>query len=484
MKQKGGIRILPEYQTIGKVIKYIIDNSTFEIFTENTTAGITILATLKPEFRAGSPCRTTRPYIFNEPVIKFLFKFSLWGEHDGFNRTGSTAITNITSTESLKREFDIQQDIFIKSTTDPSTLFEPLCPALVTAICNIKESIKNNIKSKILGNLKSRTRDDSDSTIIRALFENNISFMMMEFMEGYQLLTDLGENARFDDFKLYSLYELTKLHSYGYKHGDYHNSNVLINTKYPYFTNEENELLEGRAIIIDFGLSETIRITARDRVRNINKYEHPGIISEVPAKITYYETEFRTLDILRSKCANKFINKIREMGWDIYNLEQYDLERFNRTVLTGGLKTNPNKKSKHQLKEKTMARQPRKFEPWWSSHEQEWLALTRLHDALEKQANDKDYEKKLDAHIDKLVNNIGSNEEFQKMIKGIYTPPVFIVENSETQDELAALFEAEERENEAREKEMNAGGNYTSKKTKKPNSKRRKSIKNKSSKNR
>ena len=182
--------------------------------------------------------------------------------------------------------------------------------------------------------------------------------------------------------------------------------------------------------------------------------------------------------------TRKFIKVILDMGWDIHNLEQYDLERFNRRVLTGGLKTNPNKKSRPQLKEKTMARQPRKFEPWWSSPEEERLALDELHAALEKQANDKDYEKKLDAHIDKLINKIGSNEEFQKMIKGIYTPPVFIGENSETQDELAALIEAEERENEAREKEMNAGGNYTSKKTKKPNSKRRKSIKNKSSKNR
>ena len=233
MKQKGGIRILPEYQTISKVISYIINHSIFEIFTENTTAGITILATLQPQFQAGSPCRSTRPYTFNEPIIKFLFKFSLWGEKDGFNRSGSTDITNITSTESLKREFDIQQDIFLKSTNDKSTLFEPLCPALITGICNIKESTKIMIKSKILGNLKSRERDDSDSTKIRTLFENNISFIMMEFMEGYQLLTDLGGNNRFDDFKLYSLYELTKLHSYGYKHGDYHNGNILINTKYP-----------------------------------------------------------------------------------------------------------------------------------------------------------------------------------------------------------------------------------------------------------
>jgi hypothetical protein len=132
-----------------------------------------------------------------------------------------------------------------------------------------------------------------------------------------------------------------------------------------------------------------------------------------------------------------------------------------------------------------MARQPKKFEPWWSSPEQEWAALTRLHDALEIQRNDKDYHKKIHESVVKLVNELGSNEEFQKMIKGINTPPVFIGESSDIQDELEALLEADYRDNEAREKEMNAGGNYSSKKTKLKgtNNKRRKSIRNKTSKN-
>jgi hypothetical protein len=126
-----------------------------------------------------------------------------------------------------------------------------------------------------------------------------------------------------------------------------------------------------------------------------------------------------------------------------------------------------------------MARQPRAFKPWWSSPEEERLALDELHDALEKQRNDKDYHKKIHEHVKKLVDELGSNENFQKMITGIYTPPVFIGENSDTQDELIALFEAADREKEEKAK---LGGNYNSKNTKKPNSKRRKSIRNKTSK--
>jgi len=315
MKQKGGIRILTEYETITKVLSYIINNSNFEIFTENTTTGITILSTLKPEFQKDSPCRVSRAHGFDKPIIKFLFKFSLWGEEDGYNRRGSTNITNITSTNSMLREFNIQQDVFMKSFSDPNSLFEPICPGLITGICNIKESIKNNIKIKILRNLKQRNNSE-DYGIINTLFENSISFIMMEFMEGYQLLSDLERDQYFRKYKLFSLYELTKLHSYGYKHGDYHNGNVLISTKCPYFTNEGNKNLEGRAVIIDFGLSEPISISNRDRVKNVIQYELPGYYLDLTI-----ENEFIRLDSYRNEIAKDFINTIREKGWDIHNLQ-------------------------------------------------------------------------------------------------------------------------------------------------------------------
>ena len=431
MKQKGGIRILPEYETINKVLSYIINHSNFEIFTENTTSGITILATLKQDFQEKSPCRVSRQRNFDKPIIKFLFKFSLWGQQDSYNRTDSINIQYITSTASLLREFNIQQDIFIKSSSDLSTLFEPLCPALITGICNIKEYIKNNIKSKILGNLKQRTNDDTDYSLINTLFENKISFIMMEFMENYQLLTHLERDEHFRKYKLFSLYELTKLHSYGYKHGDFHNGNVLINTKYHYFTNEENNDLEGRAIIIDFGLSQPIQITNRDRVKNIIQYDYPGYLDLT------LETEFSDLDDYRNEIAKDFINTIIEKGWDIHNLKQYDLLEFNRSVLRGGLKHRLIKRTSLFKKDKTM---PREFKPWWSSPEEEKLAIAELRAALDKQKNDKDYHKKIHNSVLKIVDELGSNENFQKMITGIFTPPVFIGENTETQDELEKLL--------------------------------------------
>ncbi len=82
-----------------------------------------------------------------------------------------------------------------------------------------------------------------------------------------------------------------------------------------------------------------------------------------------------------------------------------------------------------------------KGEPWWSNREEERLAIDELRAALDKQENDKDYNKKIHESVVKLVDELGSNENFQKMITGIFTPPVFISEKSDTQDELEKLLE-------------------------------------------
>ena len=79
--------------------------------------------------------------------------------------------------------------------------------------------------------------------------------------------------------------------------------------------------------------------------------------------------------------------------------------------------------------------------PLFMSHDELTLAIDELSAALDKQANDKDYHKKLHETTVKLVDELGSNENFQKMIAGALTPAVCIRENSDTLDELAKLLE-------------------------------------------
>lgn len=87
-----------------------------------------------------------------------------------------------------------------------------------------------------------------------------------------------------------------------------------------------------------------------------------------------------------------------------------------------------------------MARQPH-GKKWWSSPEEERLALDELQIALDKHENDKDYHKKINESVIKLVDEIGSNENFQTIITGMFTPAVFIGENSNALEELAKLLE-------------------------------------------
>jgi len=121
----------------------------------------------------------------------------------------------------------------------------------------------------------------------------------------------------------------------------------------------------------------------------------------------------------------------------------------------------------------------REFKPWWSSPEEEKLAIAELRAALDKQKNDKDYHKKIHNSVLKIVDELGSNENFQKMITGIFTPPIFIGENTDTQDELEKLLEEYDEKQDTK-----YGGNNNSNKTKsrRTNKKRNNFIKNKTGK--
>jgi len=110
-----------------------------------------------------------------------------------------------------------------------------------------------------------------------------------------------------------------------------------------------------------------------------------------------------------------------------------------------------------------MERQRREIKKWWSSTHEERLAIDELRIALDKQENNIDYHKKIHESAIKLADELGSNENFQKMITGLFATPVCIEyftsvpysgaatshsatlrplkDNSDMQDELAKLLE-------------------------------------------
>ena len=154
---------------------------------------------------------------------------------------------------------------------------------------------------------------------------------------------------------------------------------------------------------------------------------------------------------------------------------------FNRSLLYGGLKLKPNAikaNSLLKIKEKYMARQPSEFKKWWTSTAEAELAIDELQAAIDKQVNDKDYHTKMHDSVLKLVDELGNNANFQKMITGIYTPAVFIGENANSHDELAKLLE----EYDEKPDDLRGGNNSKKTKCKRRNNKGRTSKKNKTNK--
>jgi len=82
-----------------------------------------------------------------------------------------------------------------------------------------------------------------------------------------------------------ALYELYRLHSFGYKHNDFHYENVLIHPTYDYFDKSS-----GRAVIVDFGCSETIQQTSNSSRLELLQYELSGITPDIMKVFDYLDT--------------------------------------------------------------------------------------------------------------------------------------------------------------------------------------------------
>jgi thiamine kinase-like enzyme len=105
----------------------------------------------------------------------------------------------------------------------------------------------------------------------------------MELMDNYKPLSDFIGTPFFQKYRFMAIYELHRLHQFGYIHNDFHYENVLINTSYSYFNQTS-----GRAILIDFGYST--RTTNQNAVELL-QYEISGIDKNIMDVFNYFYTQ-------------------------------------------------------------------------------------------------------------------------------------------------------------------------------------------------
>lgn len=259
--------------------EYFINNSTFKIKSYGSN-GITILATLKPTIV--SPYKSMDSNTYGTPINRIIIKLILINaipetlEITGGGTIKSTILNNVVD------ELNIQTDIALKT----MNYLEPLCPSPLY----FNENISVELLTIILDNIADA--NPKKITILHKVIEDmidlittntikSISVIGMEFAENCVELQSVLNKSHF----YMAVYIIIKLAiDTGYHHGDYHGSNVMINTtKTNYFNG-----LTGAPLLIDFGLAVKIQPTIMNAIKthykNKTYTEILFILSKIPRK--------------------------------------------------------------------------------------------------------------------------------------------------------------------------------------------------------
>jgi hypothetical protein len=278
---KGGVRITTQYLTENPngdrntACNYFLSNSTFSVLTNSSISCITLVATLNNGII--SPFKSMRSNDIECIVNRLLLKIFITNTQSGWytiDGRGSYNGIEITDYALFIDEIKKQIDIYKRSFMSDDSLLDAICPAIVNSII-----INNTQHLKFYAKLSGLKEDEKSqlNSILGAIGVNNnsISIILMEYMDGFDTAYNVLKNLyisnniqRYDYLLQIIQYEFQRLNRLGYRHGDAHLGNVMINPNYPYFTRSGNPLYLGRAIIIDFGRTRPLNNDELNRVRN------------------------------------------------------------------------------------------------------------------------------------------------------------------------------------------------------------------------
>ena len=298
-KMNGGLLLneTHESKTIEAAIEFFKSNSTFSILTNSSIACITFKAVLKDEFE--SPFIHIRSGIIEKPVRTLLFKYfpinTLNDELDlAFEtdqpRSEDYDYIQLAQISEIKKEYNLQLEIYQKTYNTISSAYEPVCPypihcftdldkdetitEIIAKLNNTDPKKESNIliitdtlggaigtddDAKISYTTKNGARFKEDGSNARELI-TTLGCIVMEFMDDFTTLREYSRTALEDDYKKAKslvAYEAIRLQHIGIVHGDIHLSNIMYNPNYKYITNKDDEH-KGRALIIDFGKSRKL----------------------------------------------------------------------------------------------------------------------------------------------------------------------------------------------------------------------------------
>ena len=298
-KMKGGVRLASGYTDRNEALAFFLGNSTFSVLTNNSISCITLVVSLDPG--VPSPYHVLRRNNFDARVDKILLKIFITANQSGwYTIEGRGPFRDapeepedgaeepeepdeyfgieITSKDDFLNEISIQRDVYRKSFLSESSFLEPMCPHIFNYHhCSQNGSSVQTFAS--LNGLKPNEQADLNKILQGgSIDDNQISFIAMEFMDGYEIASDIFtnyvENEQHDKLSFFSnmlQYEFQRLNMYKYIHGDAHFGNCMIHPDYDYLYGGQ----KGRVIIIDFGRTvkdENIDTSIVDN--NLERFRH------------------------------------------------------------------------------------------------------------------------------------------------------------------------------------------------------------------
>jgi tRNA A-37 threonylcarbamoyl transferase component Bud32 len=302
--------------TLNSAFNYFFYNSTFSILSETSLNGLILKLELNDNLT--SPLYSiTLDESFNKPVRTLILKCILI--HKTRESVKNKVLTKATMTDKdFDNEVNVQIDIYNKSITDENYFLEPLCPAIVHIYKNITDEFKVNIYN----HFKNKNEKRLMNTFLNLPYQINI--IAMEYIDGFDILA----NSCDPKYEKFALADLMRMHRYGYVHGDYHKSNIMVNTNYTFYGNTPE--LKGKTIIIDFGRTMPIGKIKTTDLRSvleneINSLSDSGYWSYVWMSYYYYNCLQNT---------TIFIDNLIKLRKDINNRNMMTVLHANRTLNT------------------------------------------------------------------------------------------------------------------------------------------------------
>jgi tRNA A-37 threonylcarbamoyl transferase component Bud32 len=311
--QKNGI-----YSSIDKAFDFFVNHCDFTVLSIGSVNGVIFKLHLHNNFQSPFVINTLGAN-FNKPATTLIMKCVL------IDSSIQMILNKSTMTQSdFDNEVNIQYDVYNKSVVDPENLLEPLCPAIVHTF----NKINRYTKEVIYKNCKET--DSSKRKFIKTFLEipKQMNLIVMESIEGFTILHEECDSK----YEKFALYDLIRLHKYGYTHGDYHKGNILVNTQYEYYFGQSQK---GKTMILDFGRSKAITTTR-------NHLSLMGVLqTEIASLLTAhtFSPSYIWLHYYLYNCIDKTVHFLENI---------HKLRIQNNAIITRNYRGNPNSLEIHK----------------------------------------------------------------------------------------------------------------------------------------